>query len=286
MSRTDPKWMVVGAVTNGHVAVYRASGGRVGHRVPGMPPMLLLDHVGAKSGTARTTPLAYLVDGDDVVIVASKGGDPKHPSWYHNLLANPDTTLQIGSERRAVRARTATAEERERLWPEVVAMYQGYAGYQRRTEREIPLVILEPRAAGAGGAGGALAGERLVGPASELPLGRVTGAGGWAVGHGPDGYFAVSRRCRHLYADLAQGRVDRKDGCLVCPWHGAKYDVGTGRMVRGPQAGFEKIPGLDASFKLLTHVVPLRRAQVVERDGILFVADGASEHEDSDPPTA
>jgi len=108
--------------------------------------MLLLDHVGAKSGKLRTSPLLYIPDGDDVVIVASKGGYPKHPAWYHNLVANPDTTMQVGSERRSVHARTATAEERERLWPEVTATYGGYADYQARSKgREIPLVILEPR---------------------------------------------------------------------------------------------------------------------------------------------
>ena len=129
----------------GHVLAYRATGGLVGHRVPGAPPMLLLDHVGAKSGKHRTTPLAYLGDGEDLVLVASKGGSPRHPAWFHNLRAYPDTTAQVGSERRAVRARVATAEERARLWPKVVQMYGGYRHYQRRTEREIPLVILEPR---------------------------------------------------------------------------------------------------------------------------------------------
>jgi F420H(2)-dependent quinone reductase len=129
----------------GHVLAYRATGGLVGHRVPGAPPMLLLDHVGAKSGKHRTTPLAYLGDGEDLVLVASKGGSPRHPAWFHNLRANPDTTVQVGSGRRAVRARVATAEERARLWPKVVEMYRGYRHYQRRTEREIPLVILEPR---------------------------------------------------------------------------------------------------------------------------------------------
>ena len=129
----------------GHVLAYRATGGLVGHRVPGAPPMLLLDHVGAKSGKHRTTPLAYLGDGEDLVLVASKGGSPRHPAWFHNLRANPDTTVQVGSGRRAVRARVATAEERARLWPKVVQMYPGYRHYQRRTEREIPLVILEPR---------------------------------------------------------------------------------------------------------------------------------------------
>jgi deazaflavin-dependent oxidoreductase (nitroreductase family) len=108
--------------------------------------MLLLDHVGARSGTVRTTPLVYFEDGRDVVIVASKGGHPRHPSWYHNLRAHPDTTVQIGRDRRAVHARVATTRERARLWPKAVETYGGYRGYQERTEREIPLVILEPRA--------------------------------------------------------------------------------------------------------------------------------------------
>jgi F420H(2)-dependent quinone reductase len=108
--------------------------------------MLLLDHVGAKSGTKRTSPLLYVPDGEDVVIVASKGGYPKHPAWYHNLMANPDTTVQVGRERRPVHARVAKAEERERLWPRAVKSYHGYADYQVRSKgREIPLVILEPR---------------------------------------------------------------------------------------------------------------------------------------------
>jgi deazaflavin-dependent oxidoreductase (nitroreductase family) len=130
-----------------HTAVYRASGGRLGHTLPGVPgQMLLLDHVGAKSGAKRTSPLLYIEDGEDVVVVASKGGFPKHPAWFHNLKANPDTTVQIGSERRSVHARVATAEERERLWPMAVATYRGYADYQARSRgRQIPLVILEPR---------------------------------------------------------------------------------------------------------------------------------------------
>lgn len=107
--------------------------------------MLLLDHVGAKSGKRRTTPLAYLEHGDDHVIVASKGGHPRHPAWFHNLNANPDTTIQVGSRRIPVRARVASSEERAQLWPEVVELYGGYEDYQRRTEREIPLVILERR---------------------------------------------------------------------------------------------------------------------------------------------
>jgi deazaflavin-dependent oxidoreductase (nitroreductase family) len=132
---------------DGHTLLYRASGGLLGHRFPGVPPMLLLDHVGAKSGRKRTSPLGYFEDGDDVVIIASKGGNPRNPGWFHNLRANPDTTIQIGSERRAVRARVANAEERRRLWPKAVEVYGGYEGYQKRTDREIPLVILERRGA-------------------------------------------------------------------------------------------------------------------------------------------
>jgi len=130
----------------GHAWIYRASGGLIGHRLPGAPPMLLLDHVGARSGTRRTSPLGYIEDGRAVVVVASKGGHPKNPAWYHNLRAHPDTTVQIGSERRPVHARVASGDERARLWPKVVAAYGGYSSYQQRTEREIPLVILEPRA--------------------------------------------------------------------------------------------------------------------------------------------
>ena len=128
-----------------HALVYRATRGVNGHRVPGRFSMLLLDHVGARSGRRRTTPLVYFEDGGDLVIVASKGGHPRHPAWFHNLRANPDTTAQVGSERRPVRARVASPQERERLWPRAVATYGGYADYQARTDREIPLVILEPR---------------------------------------------------------------------------------------------------------------------------------------------
>lgn len=147
MRVTDRLWPVLNRLMKGHTVVYRLSGGRVGHRFPGAPPMLLLDHLGAKSGTRRTTPLVYVRDGEDVVVVASKGGHPKHPAWFHNLRANPETTIQVGSEHRPVRARVATEEERPRLWEKAVATYSGYRGYQERTDREIPLVVLEPRSA-------------------------------------------------------------------------------------------------------------------------------------------
>ena len=109
-----------------------------------------------------------------------------------------------------------------------------------------------------------------VGPTSELTPGTVKGAGIWAVGNSQGELFAVTRRCRHLYADLANGSIDSK-GCLVCPWHGSRYDVKTGRMVRGPQGIFAKIPGLSAGFMALTRVLPLGRGKVVERDGRAFV---------------
>jgi deazaflavin-dependent oxidoreductase (nitroreductase family) len=129
-----------------HTFLYRRTGGRLGHSIPGVGgKMLLLDHVGAKSGTKRTSPLLYVEDGADLVVVASKGGFPKHPAWFHNLSANPDTSVQVGSERRAVHARVATAEERPRLWEKAVRAYGGYEDYRARTGREIPLVVLEPR---------------------------------------------------------------------------------------------------------------------------------------------
>ncbi|MCW2969275.1 MAG: hypothetical protein JWO23_402 [Solirubrobacterales bacterium] len=145
LNLADRSWPVLRRVMGGHAAVYRATNGRIGHRFPGSPPMLLLDHVGARSASRRTSPLVYARDGDNFVLVASKGGYPKNPAWFHNLLANPDTTVQVGSSHLDVHARVADPEERKRLWPVVVGVYSGYDDYQRRTDREIPLVILEPR---------------------------------------------------------------------------------------------------------------------------------------------
>ena len=112
--------------------------------------------------------------------------------------------------------------------------------------------------------------EREMGPAANVPPGTVVGAGNYAVGNINGELFALSRRCRHLGADLANGRID-EEGHLVCPWHQSAYDVHTGRMVRGPQGVFAKIPGLDAAYRALTRVLPLRRGQVTERNGHLFV---------------
>jgi deazaflavin-dependent oxidoreductase (nitroreductase family) len=128
-----------------HTWLYRVSGGRL-DAMPGVRggKVLLLDHVGAKSGTKRTSPLLYFREGEDIVIVASKGGFPKHPAWLHNLKANPDTTIQVGSEKRQVHARVADPEERKRLWPLAVKTYAGYEDYAARSKgREIPIVILE-----------------------------------------------------------------------------------------------------------------------------------------------
>jgi deazaflavin-dependent oxidoreductase (nitroreductase family) len=131
-----------------HVALYRWSGGKLGGHVPGWPAarILLLEHAGARSGTQRTSPVIYLQDGDVVAVAGSKGGQPTHPGWYHNLIAHPETTIQIGSVVRRVRARVATDAERVRLWPTFVAAYAGYDFFQRNARgRTIPIVILEPR---------------------------------------------------------------------------------------------------------------------------------------------
>jgi F420H(2)-dependent quinone reductase len=148
----DRTWPALIRMMGGHAKVYRATGGRIGHRVPGLPEMLLLDHVGAKSGEHRYTPLVFARDppsreagASNIILIASKGGYPKNPAWFYNLRANPDTTIQIGSKRMAVHAREATPEEYDRLWKLAVKVYGGYEDYRRRTDRQIPLVVLEPR---------------------------------------------------------------------------------------------------------------------------------------------
>ena len=131
-----------------HVALYRRSGGRIGGHLPGWPEaqIVLVDHKGAKSGVVRTSPLMYHQEGDAVAVVASKAGQPTHPAWFHNLKANPDTTIQIRSVVRKVHARVATDEERDRLWPKFVAFYPGYEFFQSHAKgRKIPIVILDPR---------------------------------------------------------------------------------------------------------------------------------------------
>jgi deazaflavin-dependent oxidoreductase (nitroreductase family) len=131
-----------------HTAVYRWTRGRLGNRVPGFPDARigLVDHVGAKSGVQRTSPLIYLEDGGNVVVVASKAGQSTSPAWFHNLMAHPETKVQVRGEEREVRARVASDEERERLYPKFVAVYPAYDFYERNAGgRRIPVVILERR---------------------------------------------------------------------------------------------------------------------------------------------
>ena len=143
---------VIKYMARAQVAVFKATNGRIGSnwrigagfRKP--VPTLLLDHVGRKSGRPFTTPLLYLEDGPDLVIVASQGGLPKNPQWYPNLVASPDTTVRIRKEGvRRVRARTAVGDERAELWPRLVELYADFEKYARWTEREIPVIVLEPR---------------------------------------------------------------------------------------------------------------------------------------------
>lgn len=145
LSLTDRSWPVLGRLTRVHTALYRATGGRIGHRVPRAPRVLLLDHVGARTGTRRTTPLAYMPSGGSFVVVGSKSGHPNDPAWVHNLRTHPDTEIQVGPDRIRVRARQADAAERERLWPEAVRYNPIWGRYQRRTQRVIPLIVLEPQ---------------------------------------------------------------------------------------------------------------------------------------------
>jgi deazaflavin-dependent oxidoreductase (nitroreductase family) len=139
--------------TSVHEAVLRASRGRLLGRVGGMP-VLILATTGRRSGRRRTTVLTAPVrDGDRVVLVASYGGARRHPAWFLNLAERPDVQVTIDGRTRAMRARVASEAERATLWPQVVAAYRGYAGYQRRTRRRIPVVILEPDPAGLPSAG-------------------------------------------------------------------------------------------------------------------------------------
>jgi deazaflavin-dependent oxidoreductase (nitroreductase family) len=123
--------------------IYRLSGGRFGARFAGAP-VCLLTTTGRRSGRTRTVPLLYLADDGGFVVVASQGGAPRNPGWYHNLQASPRAVLQIGRRRMAVTAHTIGAEDRERLWPRLVALYHPYEDYRRQTTRVIPLVRLTP----------------------------------------------------------------------------------------------------------------------------------------------
>ena len=126
-----------------HVERYRETGGEVGHIWKEGSTVLLLTTTGRKSGEPRTTPLIYAQDGDHYVIVASKGGAPAHPGWYENLSRNPEVELQVKDDVFKAHARTASGEERERLWAKANEVWRHYDEYQQQTDREIPVVVLE-----------------------------------------------------------------------------------------------------------------------------------------------
>jgi len=131
------------AVGGLHRAIYNLSGGRVLGGVMGMT-VLEVTTKGAKSGKSRTVMLTVPIRHQgNYVVVASKGGDPKSPAWFHNMVANPDVEVKGEGKTTTMRARVATAQERSELWPKVKKSYKGYAGYEKKTTREIPLVILE-----------------------------------------------------------------------------------------------------------------------------------------------
>ena len=123
---------------------FRANDGNVGGGFKGAP-MLLLHSKGARSGVERVNPMVYQQVGDDYVVFASKGGRPTNPDWYHNLVANPDATIEVGSDTIPVTARAAEGEERERIWTKQKEIMPGFADYEQKTTRQIPVVILTPR---------------------------------------------------------------------------------------------------------------------------------------------
>ncbi|MDQ1364424.1 MAG: hypothetical protein QOE57_466 [Acidimicrobiaceae bacterium] len=132
------------AVTGAHRRVFDVSKGRVGGRAMGMP-VVKLTTTGRKSGQPRDTMLTSPVhDGDRIVLVASNGGARQHPAWYLNLLQDPQATATMSGRTQSMVARTASPEEKAELWPRIISAYKGYAGYQTKTDRNIPVVILEP----------------------------------------------------------------------------------------------------------------------------------------------
>jgi deazaflavin-dependent oxidoreductase (nitroreductase family) len=121
---------------------FRANAGKVGGNFEGAP-MLILHTTGAKTGKERVNPLVYQAVGDDVAIFASKGGAPDNPDWFHNLRAHPDVTIEIGTETVPVRARVAEGDEHERIWTRQKELIPGFADYEAKTNRVIPVVVLE-----------------------------------------------------------------------------------------------------------------------------------------------
>lgn len=136
---------VARAISFVHRELFTRTDGRIANRIAGMP-VVQLTTTGRKTGKRRPTMLtAPIIDGDRVVLVASYGGDDRDPVWYRNLVADPDVEVVFGGRRLEGQARTATPEEKAELWPRIVAAYSGYAAYQRKTDRDIPVVIVDPR---------------------------------------------------------------------------------------------------------------------------------------------
>ena len=132
------------ALTGTQTLLYRLSGGRLAGKWKGRNPILLLEHVGAKSGRHRTTPIVYTEHEGDLILVASRGGTEHHPGWFHNLRANPKTTARVGRHTISVTARVARDDECDRLWPMLVAANPDYGEYEEFTDRKFPVVVLTP----------------------------------------------------------------------------------------------------------------------------------------------
>lgn len=129
------------AWNRGVIEEFRANGGKVGGYFEGAP-MVLIHHVGARSGTERVNPLVYLPDGGDMIIAATKGGSPTNPDWYHNLKAHPEMTVEVGTETFLVDATEVTGQERDELWRRLVEMRPGFADYETKTSRIFPMFRL------------------------------------------------------------------------------------------------------------------------------------------------
>ncbi len=147
--RSTVKDALFRVATGLHISLYRRTGGKIGAKFAGRTffksPFILLTTTGRRSGQPRTAPLLCVRDGDRFMVIASFGGDDRHPQWFKNLQANPEATIELYGETIPVLATVATPEEKKVLWPKVLAAYKGYANYQRKTERDIPVVILERR---------------------------------------------------------------------------------------------------------------------------------------------
>jgi deazaflavin-dependent oxidoreductase (nitroreductase family) len=137
------KLIIFRLFTRLHVILYRLSGGAIGGNLPGVQ-ILLLESMGRKTGKRRTTPLAYIRDGDNYVVTASNGGEPHHPGWYYNLHSQPQTVIQVIDQHISVEVEQANPEERRRLWAELVKRNPRFDEYQRKTSREIAMFILHP----------------------------------------------------------------------------------------------------------------------------------------------